>query len=331
MSKDTGVQWADSSVNPTMGCDGCELWHKNRRTCYAGVMHGRYGGRPGYAPTFNQVTMFPGRMAEAAKWSDLAGTDRELKPWLNGLPRVIFVSDMSDALSRVVTFDYLKAEIIDVASSAAWGGKKHVWLWLTKRPTRMAEFSRWLQDKHGVAWPDNVVAMTSVTGDVTLERVRYLMEVGGPTTIRGVSFEPLTGPVQFTKQATRMRELLAQRGYADLFRGRPGGIDWAILGGESDQAGKLGRAADLHERHAVDLCEQLVELGLPYFVKQLGTRFVGLRVLGKLAGKPERDWIGSTLEDHHGGEWDEWGAVNPLLKKRAMFPWPKERAPCRTP
>ena len=24
--KNTNIQWADSTVNPVMGCDGCELW-----------------------------------------------------------------------------------------------------------------------------------------------------------------------------------------------------------------------------------------------------------------------------------------------------------------
>ena len=28
MSKTTKIQWCDSTVNPTMGCDGCELWNK---------------------------------------------------------------------------------------------------------------------------------------------------------------------------------------------------------------------------------------------------------------------------------------------------------------
>ena len=26
MSIKTKIQWCDSTVNPTMGCDGCELW-----------------------------------------------------------------------------------------------------------------------------------------------------------------------------------------------------------------------------------------------------------------------------------------------------------------
>ena len=26
MSAKTKIQWCDSTANPTMGCDGCELW-----------------------------------------------------------------------------------------------------------------------------------------------------------------------------------------------------------------------------------------------------------------------------------------------------------------
>src|SRR5687767_9401374 len=103
MSRETKIQWCDSTCNPTMGCEGCELWNKQRKTCYAGILHTRFGGvTPGYAPTFEQITEFPGRMAEAARWSDLTGTSRKEKPWLNGIPRTIFVSDMSDSLSSVV-------------------------------------------------------------------------------------------------------------------------------------------------------------------------------------------------------------------------------------
>src|SRR5947209_4800723 len=106
MSRHTAIQWCDSTVNPTMGCEGCELWNPTRRSCYAGVLHQRFGGHsPGYAPAFEQVTRFPGRMAEAAHWRDLRGTVRPDKPWLSGLPRGIFISDMSDALSSSVPFD----------------------------------------------------------------------------------------------------------------------------------------------------------------------------------------------------------------------------------
>jgi hypothetical protein len=68
MSIKTKIQWCDSTCNPTMGCDGCELWSSKRQTCYAGLLHLRYGGtNPGFAPEFGQVTLFPGRMADLLK------------------------------------------------------------------------------------------------------------------------------------------------------------------------------------------------------------------------------------------------------------------------
>ncbi len=61
------------------------------------------------------IYLEPGRMAKAARWSDLTGQPRPeiksgqqtipAKPWLDGLPRLIFISDMSDALSKSVSFD----------------------------------------------------------------------------------------------------------------------------------------------------------------------------------------------------------------------------------
>ena len=74
MSLKTKIQWCDSTVNPTMGCDGCEIWGAQRKTCYAGTLHVRFGGvKPGYAARFEDVALFPGRVAEACSWSDLAG------------------------------------------------------------------------------------------------------------------------------------------------------------------------------------------------------------------------------------------------------------------
>src|SRR4051812_22958094 len=111
MASQTGIQWCDSTVNPTMGCDGCELWTAKDHSCYAGTLHQRFGGvTPGYAPSFEQVTLYPGRMKKAAAWPDLTRTKRKDKPWMDNLPRTIFVSDMSDALSKIVTFEFLKQE-----------------------------------------------------------------------------------------------------------------------------------------------------------------------------------------------------------------------------
>ena len=101
MSAHTTIQWCDSTVNPTMGCRGCELWNATEKTCYAGIMTEKWKGKQGYPDSFLQPKLFPGRMQIAASWSDLTGQPRKDTPWLNGLPRIIFISDMGDSLSEV--------------------------------------------------------------------------------------------------------------------------------------------------------------------------------------------------------------------------------------
>jgi hypothetical protein len=179
MATHTKIQWADTTVNPVAGCDGCELYpttrsiireidnvlgaclyadglnedlrneilaqgpsqiRRNRKEwarrisdaansgdpdftdlapdleraisslfrCYAGNLTAFFnanGTHPGYPRTFEEPTMFPGRMAQVAKLASLAGNPRPDKIWLNSHPRLIFVSDMGDALSREIGFD----------------------------------------------------------------------------------------------------------------------------------------------------------------------------------------------------------------------------------
>jgi hypothetical protein len=98
--------WADDTVNTETGCDGCELWDpKNKvRISYAGLQTERMlskGPLKGWPPAFDEPKIFPGRIAAAARWTDLTGTARENKPWLNGLPRMIFVNDMGDTQGRL--------------------------------------------------------------------------------------------------------------------------------------------------------------------------------------------------------------------------------------
>jgi len=268
MSIRTKIQWCDSTVNPTMGCDGCELWGTTRRTCYAGVLHTRFGGATlGYAPTFEDLTLFPGRTIAAARWSDLAGVRRLDKPWLDELPRRIFVSDMSDSLSSAVPFDYLLEEIVKPASNGP--GRRHDWLWLTKRPKGMAKFAAWLTER-GILWPENLWAGTSVTNVQTTNRISDLLFVGSAMTTRFVSVEPQVEPLDIRPW---LREL-----------------NWVIHGGES---GRMARFFDV--AWARQLIEQCACLGVPFFLKQLGSNVVE---------------AGTSLHfvDAHAGDWAEWPA-----------------------
>ena len=264
----TKIQWCDSTDNPSMGCDGCELWNRKTgvRKCYAGNMTTRFGGHnKGYPPSFEEVTLYPGRMAQAAMWTDLRGKQRLNKPWLDGRDRHIFVSDMGDSLSEAVSFEYLNFEIIDNVVSAE--GSRHVWQWLTKRPERMAQFSDWLEEQ-GLSWPINLWAGTSITTSPTLGRVSSLLKVGDSGTRHFLSVEP-------QRESIDLRPWLPQ-------------LDWVIQGGQS---GTDEHPFDVN--WARDILEQCREHNCTYFLKQLGAVAVehGRRV---------------HLIDGHGGDWSEW-------------------------
>ncbi|MCH7688755.1 MAG: DUF5131 family protein [Planctomycetes bacterium] len=241
MAQNTAIQWCDSTENPTMGCAGCELWNEQRQTCYAGVLHRRFGGvSSGYAPEFEQVTLFPGRMRRASRWSDLSGRKRKNKPWLDGMPRLIFVSDMSDALSETVEFEYLREEVIKNVKTDC--GQRHRWLWLTKRPQRMAAFSQWLSEE----WPTNLWVATSITTQKSASRIKHLLKVGNEHTIRFLSVEPQWEVITVEKWLPQ--------------------INWVIQGGESGPM-----AHEFHVEWAKSLITQCKTHGVPYFLKQLGS------------------------------------------------------------
>ena len=266
MAKDTPIQWCDSTINPTMGCDGCELWSKHKKTCYAGILHTRFGGRSkGYAPSFDEVTMFPGLMKDAARWPDLTGQPRREKPWLDGMPRTIFVSDMSDALSKAVTFEYLEEEVITNVTSDL--GQRHQWLWLTKRPDRMAKFSEYLVDRE-TPWPPNLWAGTSVTDQKSVSRIPKLLQVGDETTLHFLSVEPQVEDIDLERWLPR--------------------LDWVIHGGQSSHG-----AREFDINWAQQLITSCRKHKVPYFLKQLGAVVTNK---GKLL----------LFEDAHANDWKQW-------------------------
>ncbi len=327
--KKTAIQWCHSSVNPVMGCFGCELWkpaaaiipelaafvsslsqggpavreavervvgdrttselYRDRKTvaanlslipgvdpfvrdgavdvirrcckCYAGMLGTMRAGHKGYADTFETPKLFPGRMEKAASWGPPTAAETADKPWLEGMPRLIFISDMGDALSANVPFIYLDREIIGNVTSTA--GKRHIWLWLSKRPDRMAEFGAWLLDRGGY-WPVNLIAMTTVTSHRFTGRVDQLRRVPAPC--KALSLEPLSGPVQLNLKR----------------------INWVIVGGGSDALADM-----FFVEWALKLKDDCSHQGVPFFLKQLGrVPFAGGKVL--------------DLVDAHGGDWNEW-------------------------
>jgi protein gp37 len=247
-------------------------------TCYAASDHlkkGRNILKPdngftkGFAPTFERVTQFEGRVLDMAGKKDLLGKKDSARPWISGLPRLVFVSDMGDAFSRESDFDFLEREAVAPIKSEE--GRRHLWLWLSKRPDRMGRFGKRIG-----GFPDNVCCMTTVTGPDKLHRVDELRSV--PAAVRGLSLEPLWETIPPEK--------------LDLT-----GIHWMIIGGES---GTLEYVRPFHLEWVEQMREKCRKSGVAFFVKQLGRR-------------PVKNGSAVKLKDPHGGEWDEW---DPALRMR---------------
>jgi protein gp37 len=237
----TKIAYCDSTVNLTRNCVGCELWNPaiGIKKCYAGRMENRWRGDG----AFDQpVEMLPGRIAKAAKWSDLTGTERPGKPWLNGMPRIIFVGDMSDTLSPAVEFDFLYTEQIQGVTSEL--GQRHLWLWLTKQAPRLARFDRYLADM-GIEWPANLIPGVTITRNNTTRRIDHLLDVRSK--LRWLSVEPLLEPVDL--------DLWSNRAWLD--------ISWIVAGGESGPG--AGHADPDWFRN---LRDQAAEAKIPFFMKQ---------------------------------------------------------------
>lgn len=282
MAVTTHIEWCDSTLNLQMGCDGCELWRPDQgvRRCYAGQITQRYGGKsPGYPASFEQPKLFIERLRDVIKWSDLTGTAREDKPWLNGHPRLIFLNDMGDTFTESLPVDwlnniftvcpkghpfpivqYLEKDDVCCCSRCAitWKAEPlilammrvpHNYLILSKRPRRMAEYfgNKVLQQ----FWLG-----TSITSRATLPRIAALRAIPGYT--KFLSIEPLIEDI----------------GKIDLSR-----IDWVIVGGESGPS-----ARHMNLDWARSLRDQCREANIPYFFKQKG----GVRDKGgDLASIPE--------------------------------------------
>lgn len=241
MAKETTISWCDSTLNLMMGCDGCELWDLARgvKICYAGAITGGFAGLPGWPPKFERPTIFPERIAKAASWSDLTGLDRPTKPWLNGLPRLVFLNDMGDTFTKSLGLDWFAPFVDDLARTP------HIYILLTKRATAMAEFWR----RHGPP-PRNFWLLVSVTSAATWARAETLLKIVGAA-VRGISYEPANGPLDANQLA------------------RLGQFDWVIFGGESMQSDSITTPCNL------EWCEPIAAVARPgycgLFVKQLGS------------------------------------------------------------
>ena len=188
MANNSSIEWTEATWNPTTGCTKISSGCKN---CYAERLSKRLKamGLKKYKNNFKFV-QHKHEVDLPLKWKK---------------PRKIFVNSMSDLFHKDAKMEFI-ASCFDTMTRADW----HEYQILTKRPRKMAEFSKLFRSFYGFQIPNNIWMGTSIEDNLTTWRIKELRKV--KSYIRFISFEPL----------------LEEIGSVDL-----SGIDWAIIGGES--------------------------------------------------------------------------------------------------
>lgn len=215
---------------------------------------------------FTDVMTHPDRLDQPLRWRK---------------PRRVFVNSMSDLFHDDVPVEFV-AQVFAVMALAP----HHTFQILTKRPERMRGilFNLGFMEAFRVAvaamagdedaswralreWPlPNVWLLTSVE-DQSSADLRIPELLATPAAVRGVSYEPALGPVDFTDYATcgECGENRVREDRACDWGDNHCTIDWVIVGGES---GPNARTFDV--QWARDTIAQCREAGVACFVKQLG-------------------------------------------------------------
>ena len=146
-------------------------------------------------------------------------------------PHVIFVNSMSDLFHKDVPLAFIQ-KVFDVMKRADW----HQFQILTKRSGRL------LQLDSSLEWAGNVWMGVSVETERYQHRIDDLRQTSAA--VKFLSLEPLLGALPAL----------------DLT-----GIDWVIVGGESGP-----RARPMDEEWVLEIRDQCVDQGVPFFFKQWG-------------------------------------------------------------
>jgi protein gp37 len=191
------------------------------------------------------------RLKAAGSRNYINGFKLSLHEHVLGLPlrwrqsRTIFVNSMSDLFHKEVPLEFIE-RVFDVMNRASW----HRFQILTKRSSRLAQIGPALD------WPENVWMGVTVENSEYISRIDDLRDTGA--FIKFLSCEPLLGPIP----------------KMDLE-----GIDWVIVGGES---GPGARA--MKEEWVIDIRDQCLSAGVPFFFKQWGgvnKKLAGRRLEGR--------------------------------------------------
>ena len=220
MGDNSSIEWTNATWNPTTGCTKISSGCKN---CYAERLSPKLQrwGIKKYRNNF-KFTQHDADLELPLKWTK---------------PKKIFVNSMSDLFHEEAQMEFIEKCFMTMVAA-----DHHIYQILTKRPHKMAEFSKLFYDLFGFTIPSHIWLGTSIEDNNTTHRIDELRKVKGYT--RFISFEPLL---------EKLHKINLKN------------IDWAIIGGES---GPNYRRVE--EEWVWDLIKQCKKQKVKVFFKQWG-------------------------------------------------------------
>lgn len=183
----TGIPYCDETWNPIIGCtkiaSGCancwaEKLHTQRHKAY-------WAGRKlpvQYSNAFGEIRLRHERLEQPLHWRK---------------PRTIFVNSMSDTFHEDVPDEFLYK-----MWNIFYDTPRHTYQLFTKRFSRALDFADYMAAYYQgpQAYPDNVHVFFSVSTQAELDNaVPILLQI--PAAVRGLSLEPLLGPIDLGRKA----------------------------------------------------------------------------------------------------------------------------------
>lgn len=310
MAENTKIQWAHHTFNPWRGCTKVSAGCKH---CYAEQQAGRNPRSLGvWGPNGTRALAAEAYWKQPIKWDGEAAAAGERRRVFCGSLMDIFESEdtmPASAHDAVRTARYRVFDLIDATPNLDW-------LLVTKRPENIRPM--WLG---GAFQADgrpsrakrrqNVWLIGSIEDQASADRViPELVNCLHLAPVLGLSAEPLIGPVDVVSTCRRLIDAACQRQQicpppkplTDAHAATAWGnlLDWVIVGGESEQAGKCRPCDVAWIRSIVEQCKTA---GVACFVKQLGSDCSETIVVDE-AGRTAIERL--DLNDSKGGDPDEW-------------------------
>jgi protein gp37 len=229
--RSTGIDWTEATWNPLQGCtrasSGCDNCYAAKlvATRLADVYPGlakatKKNGKTTYAFT-GKIQLLPAQLS---------------KPLLDKEGKLYFVNSMSDLFHKNVKEEFIEA-VFDVMEKAPW----HTFQVLTKRPDRMAEFTK---KRYAVKEPPSHIWLGTSTENQESFDNRYPHLIKTKAAVRWLSVEPLLGSITF---------------------GSLKDVDWVVVGGESG-----GVARRMDKTWATSIRDQCARAKVAFYFKQWG-------------------------------------------------------------